>query len=136
MNNQKDIIKIKRMVDANLNRAREGLRVVEDILRFCYDDKLFCPILRTLRHELALNIDISVRRSEKDVGSSYLGKSSENDLYGLVCANLKRAQEALRVLEESAKLVELKCDFQKIRFQTYTLEQEIVDRYFKEQANA
>ena len=41
-----------RIIDANLNRAAEGLRVLEDIARLGLNDASLSERLKTLRHEL------------------------------------------------------------------------------------
>ena len=42
-----------RILDANFNRAREALRVVEDYARFVLNDAAACGAIKQLRHELA-----------------------------------------------------------------------------------
>ena len=41
-----------RMIDASINRATEGLRVVEDFARFLLDDPHLTALTKDLRHEL------------------------------------------------------------------------------------
>ena len=102
--------KIERLIDANLNRLKEGIRVIEDINRYIYDDKTLTASLKALRHKLqnAYNQDrLEYRDIENDVQketiSSELSRSSINDL---MIANFSRAQESARVLEESFKLID------------------------------
>jgi len=134
-----------RVIDANLNRSSEGLRVLEDVARFLLNDAELSQRLKTLRHDLAqetksLNIRLlSHRDSERDVGA-YMGASYEpeakqslRDLSSLVTANAKRVEESLRVIEELAKLPELSsmlnsASFQQVRFALYTLERDLVSR--------
>ncbi|MCF6201915.1 MAG: thiamine-phosphate pyrophosphorylase [Hydrogenimonas sp.] len=122
--------KLLRLVDASLNRLREGIRVIEDINRYIYDNKEISSKLKDLRHlskiENYLQL-LSNRDIENDVlKSSTESESKRSDERSLLLANYKRAQEAARVLEESLKLIDpLKAeDFKKIRYELYALEKE------------
>jgi len=138
-----------RMIDANLNRSSEGLRVLEDVARFILNDAELCQRLRTLRHDLAretesLNIWLlSQRDSEHDVGSPYriplrekeinMKTTSLQGLLDLVTANAKRVEESLRVVEELAKLPEISpvlnsASFEQARFALYNLERDLISR--------
>jgi len=138
-----------RMIDANLNRSSEGLRVLEDVARFLLNDAELSQRLRTLRHDLAqetesVNIGLlSQRDSEHDVGSPYriplrekeinMKTTSLQGLLDLVTANAKRVEESLRVVEELAKLPELSAmlnsaSFEQTRFALYTLERDLISR--------
>jgi thiamine-phosphate pyrophosphorylase len=130
-----------RIVDANLNRLAEGLRILEDVARMVLDDIETTRQLKTLRHDLirgdlAFNLELlKSRNSEEDVGENLQveGEGRTKDLPIIVVANSRRAQEALRVLEEMAKLPEMagKLDsdaFKQARFVLYTLEQQLVSR--------
>jgi hypothetical protein len=130
---------IYRILDANLNRAREGVRVTEEVARFCFDDAKLSSRFKRLRHELTQaakkhfdqNKLLSFRDSQKDVGADSMGSLEKKraDLNSIVQANLRRAQEATRVLEEFGKLVNPNSasSFKRIRFKLYTLEQEILN---------
>ncbi len=95
-----------RAIDANLNRAAEGLRVLEDIARLALNDPVLSGRLKTLRHELAQTTPalqsalISARAAEADVGRDIqvAGEPQDRDLAAAVIANSRRAQESLRVL--------------------------------------
>lgn len=128
MDSQKS--KVLRMIDANLNRAREGLRVVEDVLRFIFDDSELSTLARQLRHQLSIDNDLHFRQSETDVGSGFDPRSDNDDIYGLIRANMRRSQEAVRVLEESKKILKQDLNFQQIRFDLYELEKKIVTKLF------
>jgi len=136
-----------RMIDANLNRSSEGLRVLEDVARFLLNDTKLSQRLRTLRHDLAqetksLSIGLlSHRDSEHDVGRPLPAKERElnmkttslQGLLDLVTANAKRVEESLRVIEELAKLPEISsmlnsARFEQARFTLYTLEQDLISR--------
>lgn len=125
---------IYRIIDANLNRAREGLRVIEEICRFYLNDKEKFLKLKELRHllqegEKNLKINpVLFRKSETDVGREFSQlESKRTDLKEILKANSKRVQESLRVLEEFSKLytdsVEI---FKKARFSIYQLEKDII----------
>ncbi len=130
-----------RIIDANLNRAAEGLRVLEDIARLGLNDASFSERLKTLRHQLThtgpafQQALISARAADADAGrdTQVSGESKDRDLVGAVIANSRRAQESLRVLEEMAPASggpgELNTDrFRHVRFAVYTLEQELLAR--------
>ena len=138
--------KIYRIIDANLNRAREGIRVAEEVARLYFDDARLSSQFKSLRHQLTRvaknSFDerklLSFRDSQKDVGADSMGalEKKRADLESIVQANLRRSQEAVRVLEEFGKLIKLKIppiageesasSFKKIRFKLYTLEQQIM----------
>jgi len=122
---------ILRLIDANLNRLREGIRVVEDIFRYIYNNKDISLQLKNLRHlsrlesysELLENRDIN-----NDVlKQSTLSEQSRKDLNSILISNFKRAQESSRVLEEFAKLISTKDSekFKHIRYTLYDLEKNI-----------
>lgn len=133
--------KIFRVLDANLNRLREGIRVVEEYYRFVVDDRETAKLLKELRH-MVREIDNGIpgsalllsRDSEKDPFSSgQIAKESEREgIAELLSANIRRAQEAARVLEEYLKVIDglipLSYIAKKIRFSLYTVEkQQVVD---------
>ena len=129
--------KLYRVLDANANRAREGLRGVEEYLRLVCDDSSFSTQIKALRHaitESVVSMGISeklivARESDTDVGATDPKgtEGARNDMLHIVTANLRRSQEALRVLEEYSKLVsaEACAQFKRLRFESYTLEKEI-----------
>lgn len=124
-----------RLLDANLNRSREGLRVIEDVARFLYNDKELCKKLKNLRHNLS-KITKSVyprlvksRDSKKDVGLS-IKEGKRGNLKDILFANFRRVEEGIRVLEEFSRLISADAGdrFKKIRFKVYGIEKEIVTR--------
>lgn len=128
-----------RILDASANRAREGVRVVEDFVRFALDDPGLTSALKRLRHELASALATlpiaelrGARHTEADVGTeiTLTSERERNDIGAVAVANLKRAQEALRSLEEFGKLVS--ADFaqraKQLRYKSYTIEQQIAGR--------
>lgn len=126
-----------RIIDANLNRSREGLRVIEDIARFHINNVGVCRRLKQLRHELTDTVKdtkalISSRNSQKDIGKRFnlSLEGGGKKLKGLVTANFRRVEEALRVLEEVYKVLKpskVKI-FKKLRFRTYNLEKKVYER--------
>jgi thiamine-phosphate pyrophosphorylase len=129
---------IYRIIDANFNRAREGIRVAEEVARLYFDDAQLSKKFKSLRHQLTKvarnSFDekklLSFRDSQKDVGANSMGGLEKNrsDLESIVQANLRRAQEATRVLEEFGKLINPAsvASFKKIRFRLYTFEQKLM----------
>ena len=117
-----------RLIDANLNRLREGIRVVEDIFRYVYNDKQTALKLKELRHKARTNNYIELLKT-RDVKNDVLRtsiKSEQNraDMNSILIANFKRAQESARVLEEFCKLISIEDseNFKYIRYELYNLE--------------
>jgi thiamine-phosphate pyrophosphorylase len=117
-----------RLIDANLNRLREGIRVVEDIFRYVYNDKQTALKLKELRHKARTNNYIELLKT-RDVKNDVLRtsiKSEQNraDMNSILIANFKRAQESARVLEEFFKLISIEDseNFKYIRYELYNLE--------------
>lgn len=135
----RDKKKIYRILDANFNRAREGLRVVEEIARLYLEDEKLSKSLKNLRHRITKTSQkyfdqkllLKYRDSQKDLGAKGMGlyEGKRKDVKTVVRANLRRAEEALRVLEEFGKIIEKGSaeDFKKLRFKLYTLEKEILE---------
>jgi thiamine-phosphate pyrophosphorylase len=132
---------VLRIIDANLNRLAEGLRILEEAARMALDDVELTQDLKTMRHDLirndvTLNIElIQSRDSEGDIGSDLevSGEEKQKDFPLIIIANSRRAQESLRVLEEMAKLPEIasKLDsgkYKKARFELYTIEKKLISR--------
>ncbi len=121
-----------RVIDANLNRLKEGIRVVEDILRYRNNNKILSKQLKELRHKARINESIELllhRDSIKDVlRPSSSSELERTDITSIITANFKRAQESSRVLEELFKLhsTEYSERFKYIRYELYNLEKEIV----------
>ena len=125
-----------RILDASLNRAGEGLRVVEDYLRLGLDDPLLARLAKSLRHELAEAAAVvppgerhAARDTRHDVGTrvSTPGEQRRADAWDVCAANLKRTEQSLRSLEEYGKLVdaEFARRMELLRYSTYTLEKAI-----------
>lgn len=134
----------RRIIDANLNRAGEGLHLLEELARLGLDDAELTQQLKTMRHEivrgdLAFNKElIQARDSESDVGAEMEvpGEGKEKELPIIVVSNARRVQEALRILEELAKIPgttpKLEPDkFKKARFDLYDIEQKLLSRLLR-----
>lgn len=127
--------RVLRSVDANINRASEGIRVLEDIMRFHYNRRKIAQQLRDIRHRIRKSFDIPTmilqRHVKGDVGRSISASTTvdkKKDLEQLITANFKRVQEALRSIEEQLKIADhyeaSKC-YEALRFEVYTLEKEV-----------
>ena len=123
-----------RIIDANLNRCREALRVIEEYFRFILNCAEPSGELKLLRHELILIEEglgpkrlLEYRDTQNDCFADEnrpeeLIRSNESDI---AAASFKRAQEASRVIEEYVKLTDtplLSGIAKKIRFSLYALE--------------
>jgi len=128
-----------RIIDANLNRIGEGLRVLEEVSRLVLNSGDLSQSLKNLRHglvrvELALEQQfIQARDAAGDVGKDLEvpGEARQKDLAAVIIANSRRVQESLRVMEEMAKLPEttLNSDsYKQARFSLYTIEKELLSR--------
>ncbi|MEM1446836.1 MAG: thiamine phosphate synthase [Planctomycetota bacterium] len=99
-----------RILDANANRAREALRVMEDAARFLLNDAALAEPIKQLRHDLAASLSAvpnleSQRDTPGDVGTT-VTLPSENFRGGVADVAIaagKRLSEALRSIEEFAK---------------------------------
>ena len=121
-----------RVCDANLNRLKEGIRVVEDIARYRDNNKELSLKLKELRH-LARVDDLKPLLNGRDSVNDVLRPSTSSEmnretLQNIITANFKRAQESSRVLEEIYKLVDsgLSENFKHIRYTLYALEKEFI----------
>ncbi|MFA4986137.1 MAG: thiamine phosphate synthase [Candidatus Brocadiia bacterium] len=128
-----------RIIDANLNRASEGLRVIEDCARFIMDDNTLCGRLKELRHSLTelrtalpSHLLLGSRDTEGDVGTGVSAPTEgvRADMKKIVAANFGRLCEALRSIEECLKLPSFKGweNAEALRYKVYTLEKEMLLR--------
>lgn len=125
-------LKLLRLVDANANRAKEGLRVCEDICRFYYDRRSETRRYKDIRHRLTGVLSKGIftravlsREARDDVGRpSTVSEFFRRDVRDIFYANSQRVKESLRVLEECAKLLNTKTaeEFKKLRYDVYILE--------------
>lgn len=131
---------IYRVLDANINRVKEGLRVCEEVVRFIINDRLLASRFKRLRHQIDVIVKnlshksslLEEREAEKDVGRSIYNKRElkRNDYLDVFCANIQRVKESIRVLEEFSKLDNIRASlgFMKIRYDIYELEKKAVKK--------
>jgi len=125
-----------RILDANINRTKEGLRVCEDLCRYVWDQKTFTRAFKDLRHDLTVIISdldlkkvLLARHIQGDVGrETTLSESRRKDIKAVFWANSQRIKESLRVLEEVSKLIDAKISFKlkALRYKVYALEQKVI----------
>lgn len=130
--------KIYRLIDANFNRAKEALRVCEDVCRFYLDAQAETRHYKQVRHHLtavleALNLKdvINSRAIETDVGrGSTKSEVRRRDGADIFYANSQRAKESVRVLEECTKLFDASAalKIKKLRYKLYELEKKVIGR--------
>ena len=119
-----------RVIDANLNRLKEGVRVIEDIARYVNNDKSLASKLKEIRHQSRID-DLQNLLSSRDSINDVLrltvtSEMNRDSLESIIIANYKRAQESSRVLEEMYKIVDpaLSENFKSLRYALYQLEKE------------
>ena len=122
-------LRIFQIIDANLDRAREGLRVLEDWARFGLGEKEYVNKIKNFRQILGkkhLEIYKQTRDHIEDQckGLTHLEQFKRNTPEQIISSNAGRVQEALRVIEEFSRLHnhELSIIASKIRYEIYTLE--------------
>ncbi|MFG0327982.1 MAG: thiamine phosphate synthase [Phycisphaerales bacterium JB037] len=127
----------ERIVDANANRAREALRTLEDLARFVLNDATLAEGCKGARHDLRaavedLPIDTSRRLAARDAAGDpgrlieTRAEQERASMRAVALAAGARAGEALRSLEEAAKLLGgVGRAFEAIRYRVYDLEKHI-----------
>ena len=129
---------VLRLIDANANRALEGLRVCEEIVRFHFESPALFRRARELRHAVASTVNrlpvgprelVGARESRRDIGR-HAPAARVATLERLMVINLQRAKESLRTLEECARLIAPRqtAAFQRLRFRTYEVERDLLLR--------
>ncbi|MFP6754074.1 MAG: thiamine phosphate synthase [Pirellulaceae bacterium] len=129
---ESDWPRIARILDANANRAEEGLRVLEDCFRFGRDDPFLSGQLKQLRHQLAEALQhfprsdfLLARDTRGDVGTTIIarGEYDRSSLSEIIEANMHRVQQSLRCLEEYSKLVSstTASQIEQLRYESYDL---------------
>lgn len=127
-----------RVLDANFNRAKEGLRVCEDSCRFVLNSPVATRKYKNLRHQLTKSVSslglkkiIEGRNIAGDVGrSSTKTELKRRGISDIFYANSQRVKESVRVLEEFAKIKNPKLaqQLKKIRYMIYALEKSIIKK--------
>lgn len=128
---------VNRIIDANINRAKEGLRVCEEVARFRLNDRRLSAGLKEIRHALSAisaRLPLSRRQllkardSRADIGRDiYADELKRSGIRDIFFANIQRAKESIRVLEEFSKLSGkgLALKFKALRYRLYEIESKI-----------
>lgn len=123
-----------RIIDVNINRVRESLRVIEDYVRFSLNHESLFKRIKELRHGFVVAANsvfvpkalLAARDTEHDAGAvePVVKRIKRTSQQHIITANLKRLQESLRVLEEYSKLTSEAAakEFSALRFRAYELE--------------
>jgi len=130
---------VYRVIDANINRAKEGLRVCEEIARFILDSYNLTSAFKKIRHRtnailkyLPGNIKLfKERKSIEDVGRKiYINELKRENCQDIFFANMQRTKESIRVLEEFTKLINKNTavKFKRLRYDIYELEKKAAKR--------
>ena len=131
---------INRIIDANINRAKEGLRVCEEITRFIFNSAALTAEFKKLRHRIDSILKelpdrailLKERCSLSDVGKNiYVNELKRKDYQEIFFANIQRVKESLRVLEEFTKLKNsrLAIKFKEIRYRSYEIEKKVAKKF-------
>ncbi|MBT9316132.1 thiamine phosphate synthase [Leptothoe spongobia] len=122
-----------RILDANLDRAREGLRIIEEWCRFGLNNVSLTEQIKHLRQTLGHWHSDEFRQSRDTPGDpgtalSHPQEEKRDTLQTVVQVNCCRVQEALRVLEEYGKLhsTDMAHGAKQMRYQLYTLESKLL----------
>lgn len=132
-----EVLAAARVVDANLNRSREALRVLDDYARFTRNDRYLTEQFKSLRHRLSEATNLlspstllAARDTPNDVGTEITTSSeyTRTSPTQVAAVNLKRLQESLRSLEEFGKVLsaEFARAVEAVRYETYTLERAVL----------
>lgn len=135
------IKEINRIIDANINRAKEGLRVCEEISRFILSSSKLTAEFKRIRHKISALAEflpcasqlLQERETSSDVGKNiYINEFKRKNLMDIFFANIQRTKESVRVLEEFSKLINKKAalEFKKIRYVVYETEKKTAAKVF------
>ena len=128
---------VLRIIDANANRSREALRVMEEAARFILNDADLAGAIKLLRHDLDQTLAkiaglTAWRDTPGDVGTSLTtAREAKRDSVGeVVIAAGKRLSEALRTIEEYSKVLgtsanDLPVAIEQLRYRGYELERRL-----------
>ncbi len=130
---QPEDLRISQIIDANLDRAREGLRVLEDWARFGLGNEDFVIRIKNFRQILGKNHLEIYKLSRNYVEDQCKGLSHDEQINKkssskIISSNSARVQEALRVIEEFSRNHNIKLSkiASEIRYEIYTLEIELL----------
>ena len=131
---------VYRIIDANFNRLKEGLRVCEEISRFILQDSRLSTEIKHTRHKIGQIIKhfityanlIKGRDSLMDIGKNIhaIGELKRKGIKDIFFANIQRVKESIRVLEEFSKLYSEKSalEFKALRYSIYEIEKKAAKR--------
>jgi thiamine-phosphate pyrophosphorylase len=124
------------MIDVNINRLDESLKLIEDFIRFNLEKKNLLSRIRKIRRDflilkrsLPLTQMIASRQSNKDLGRrAAFDSGARKTLTGTVLSNLSRAKESSRIIEETLNTMDTRLSniAKGIRFRIYDLEKDVV----------
>jgi thiamine-phosphate pyrophosphorylase len=132
--------RLGRVIDANLNRASEGLRVLEDAARFGLESASLCGRLKSMRHRLRVAVAAvpaeRLRRGRDAEGDPGRGitvptESVRADWPAVAAAAGGRLAEALRSIEELLKVQGVAADataaseVERLRYESYAIAAEV-----------
>ena len=132
--NNTDETSLFRLVDANLNRLKEGIRVVEDICRFVYEFKNEASKLKSIRHSARTDYLLKALEHRDIIGdilkTTTTDEKKRDNIISVVIANFKRAEESARALEECLKLIDASEAerFKQIRYALYDVEKSFFEK--------
>ncbi len=131
---QPEDLRIYQIIDANLDRAREGLRVLEDWARFGLGNEDFVIRIKNFRQILGKNHLEIYKLSRNYIedqckGLSHVEQIKKKSSSKIISSNSARVQEALRVIEEFSRNHNNKLSkiASEIRYEIYTLEIELLN---------
>jgi len=138
--NKNQDVAIYRILDANLDRAREGLRIIEEWCRFGLNNSQWSGECKQMRQELGFWHTQEFRMARDTPGDpgtelTHPKEEQRNSIEQILQANLCRVQEALRVIEEYGKLYkpEIGAAAKKMRYQVYSLESNLLSYHRHQQ---
>ena len=131
---------VTRLLDVNFNRLKEGIRVIEDIFRFIYNDENIVYRLKVIRHKVKFNYIneiICSRDIINDMAKESIDSEMQRDnIEAVLHANFYRVCESARVLEECLKIESYKKyaqsdDFKQIRYEIYDIHATVCKNAYK-----
>ncbi|MDX2254809.1 MAG: thiamine phosphate synthase [Pseudanabaenaceae cyanobacterium bins.39] len=124
---------IYRILDANLDRAREAMRTIEEWCRFGLENGDLCQQAKHIRQQLGQwhREEFRLARNTPEdpaTGLSHPQEVSRVDVRSVLRANMARLQEAIRVLEEYSKIIDpsMAEAMKQMRYGVYSFESELI----------
>ncbi len=124
---------VYRILDANLDRAREGLRIIEEWCRFGLNNAQLAAECKQMRQEVAHWHTAPLKAARDTPGDTgteltHAREEQRDSITSVLEANFCRVQEAMRVLEEYGKLhhSNMGKTFKQMRYRIYTLESDLM----------